>query len=210
MNTVAPVKNTLEPKPSLLRRQNVSGGSGRAAAQTRARLAAQIKQSAPAGLQPLLAPLSAAELTRLRQGVCTTPELSLAQVLRLLPPLVAAKIMQARSKALLEMLLAWGKALRKQSMIARQAQKRAQQKAYEANRLRLGQQEKLQAAKARQMAIDGLEQAGLAWPVAPSPLAAARGLVLTGFNQPTLEALAQPLVAGISLRGPILRLRAHG
>ena len=191
---------------ALARRQSLPRAAGGTAALARARMAAQAKQSAPAQLRPLLAPLTPLELMRLRQLVLTTPALTLD----LLPPLVVAKIRLAQGRALLDMLLAWGKALREQAAIAKKAQERARQKAYEAGRKLVAQEQKAVAAQARQVAA--------AWLQPAAPLEA-RELAFTdrgpwgrslSRNTPALGALALPLRTGVSLRTPVLRLPGHG
>jgi hypothetical protein len=190
---------------ALARRQSLPRGASPKAAQARARMAAQVTQSAPVALRPLLAALSAPELVRLRQRVLTTEALTLD----LLPPLVVAKILQARSRAVLDMLLAWGKSLRKQAAIAQKAQKRAQQKAYEASRKLLAAQNKAAAAKARDLAAAWLEPSAAPLGGANPGALGGRPLWAASASAPALGALTPPLMTGVALRGPVLRLRAY-
>lgn len=151
-----------------------------------------------------------------------TGPISLAQVLPLLPPKLAAQIVQSQSKALLHMLLAWGQSLREQAALAKKAQLRrnaqAQEvkghvQAYQMRAVAAARQLRAQhalAAQARgvQHAYGSDDQP--ATNNSSDRLNLASASLTSGLNRPMMEALSAPLATGFSLRGATLRLSRHG
>lgn len=147
-----------------------------------------------------------------------TGPISLAQVLPLLPPKLAAKLVQGQGEALLHMLLAWGEALREQAEAAKKAQLRRDIQSQEtkgheqARQARaLGVQRQLRAAQARAAQAQGVQLAASSDVPPAASSASARwelgaSSLVSGLNRPMMEALSAPLAMGVALRGATLRL----
>lgn len=189
----------------------------------RALIAQQTMAQAPNGLQAALVAehFSLAQALKIRQSLTAAPEnLSLSQILSLLPPKIAAKIIQSRNEALLKMLLAWGRSLRKDAALAKKAQQRHNYQAQvlkghqQSDGLRRAEQlSRDRASRSAQGRARGVQLAfGLDTEHAAASMTArtaSQGLLGSGFNRPVLEALPLPLASGFSLRSATMRLRTE-
>ncbi len=194
-----------------------------AGAATGTRLVAQRAVTlGPDGLSDALrsAKLTVGDVLGLRAAFLNaSAPLSFLQVLSMLPPKVAQKIIASRNEALQKMLLAWGVSLREQAALDKKAQLRRNKASQElkgfaqAQQMRQwGEARALRAAQAAAAQVQG--PLGSVPPTEPA--AASRfdrrvtpAAVLSGENRPLMEALAVPMPIGVSLLGATLRLRSQ-
>lgn len=196
------------PISAVLSRPQPAISDAKPAARARAALAIRAQSLAAPSLSPILQALTVSEQLRLQHVAMRAPQgISLAQILRLLPPLLAAKIVAARGKAVLEMLLSWGKLLREQAVKDKLVQKRARQKAVQVRREAQAHDAKAYFAKASAQKAQQLDMQAMSWVDTSAGQTSARGLLVSGMNRPTLEALVLPMRTGFGLRVATLRLR---
>jgi hypothetical protein len=206
-NHISPI-NALLPRmaPQARVRANMPAKAAREARAALAVRAQVLAAAAAPALVPTLQALTVSEQLRLRHLAMRAPEgVSLAQVLRYLPPALAAKLVAAQGKALHQMLLAWGQSLREQAILDKAVQKKVREKATLARRQQAARTLQVQTAKSRALQADQLEERAATWADAGSAGLGPKGLLVAGLNLPTLEALAQPMRSGFGLRVATLR-----